>query len=126
MHPLLQLLMTQPGLLGEHAQAYAELLAGEVAAFKQSGQRHLIWGAAAVCLALVGAVLAGVALMLAAVLPAMPAAAVWVLWATPGVPLVAALVCLLRLRAFTATDAFANFRKQIKADMQLLQEVSGP
>lgn len=126
MHPLLQLLMTQPGLLGEHAQGYAGLLASELAAYKQSGKRRLLWVAAAGCLALVGCVLGGVAVMLWAALPGMPVAAAWVLWLTPGLPLAAALACLLRLRALQPAAAFASIQEQIKADMQLFKEVSAP
>ena len=48
MHPLLHLLMTQPGLLGEHAQGYAGLLASEVTELQQVGQRRLLWRAATV------------------------------------------------------------------------------
>jgi hypothetical protein len=126
MHPLLQLLMTQPGLLGEHAQGYAELLTSELAAFKQSGTRRLLWAAATGCLALVGCVLGGVAVMLWAALPGMPVAAAWVLWVTPGLPVAAALACLLRLRALQPVTAFASIQEQIKADMQLFKEVSTP
>ncbi len=126
MHPLLQLLMTQPGLLGEHAQGYVELLAGEVTAFKQAGQQRLCWTVATAFLALTGVVLGGVAFMLWAVHPGLPTAAHWLLWGTPAVPLAAALACLFRLRALHPEAAFANLQQQIKADMQLLKEVNAP
>jgi uncharacterized membrane protein YqjE len=126
MHPLLHLLIKQPGLLGEHALGYAELLGSELAAFKQAGQRRLVWGAASVGLALVGSLLGGVALMLWAALPAMPPATAWVLLATPAVPLVAALGCWLRLRSLSHSAAFATLQEQFKADMQLFHEVSAP
>ena len=124
MHPLLNLLLTQPGLVGEHAQGYAELLAGEVGLLKQAAQRRLVWGAATAGLALTGAVLGGVALMLGAALPALPAAATWVLLATPGVPLLAALGCLLRLFALPPSQPFASTRAQLQADLQMFNEVS--
>ena len=126
MHPVLQLLMTQPGLLGEHALGYAELLAAELAAFKQAGQRRLLWAAATACLTLAGAVLGGVALMLWAALPELPTAAAWTLWLTPVAFLAAALACLTQLRTLQPASAFANLQQQIKADMQLLKEVSAP
>jgi hypothetical protein len=126
MHPVLQLLVKQPGLLGEHAQGYAELLASELAAFKQAGQRRLVWAAATACLALVGSVLGGVAVLLWAALPSVPTATVWVLWVTPGIPLAAALGCWLRLQAMQPAAAFAHIQEQIKADMQLFKEVSAP
>jgi uncharacterized membrane protein YqjE len=126
MHPLLHLLVSQPGLLGEHAQAYAELLASELSALKQGAQRRLIWGAAASGLALLGLLFGGVALMLWAALPSLPLAANWVLPATPGVPLLGALACLARWHTLQTAAPFAQLKEQIKADMQLLKEVSAP
>jgi uncharacterized membrane protein YqjE len=129
MHPLLHLLMTQPGLLGEHAQGYAALLGSEITEIKQVGQRYLLWSAAtAVCTA-AALVLAGVALMLwamAPVLPAMPTGATWALCATPCLPLAAACFCLQKMRAPMSADAFAQTREQLKTDMQLLKEISAP
>jgi fatty acid desaturase len=121
MHPLLHLLMTQPGLLGEHAQGYAGLLASEVAELQQVGQRRLLWSAATVACTSIGLVLAGVALMLWAVMPTLTVGALWVLLLTSCVPLAAALACLQVLRKPTPA-AFNRFKQQIQADMQLLCE----
>jgi hypothetical protein len=126
MHPLLQLLVTQPGLLGEHAQAYAELLASELSDLKQAGKHRLIWAAAAVGLGLPGVVFAGVALMLWAALPNLTPMATWVLRATPGLPLLAALACLARWYALNTAVPLAHLKEQIKADMQLFKEASAP
>ena len=121
MHPLLHLLMTKPGLLGEHAQGYAGLLASEVAEIQATGQRRLLWSAVTTVCATVGIALAGVALMLWAALPALAISAQWVLLFTPCVPLVAALGCLQVLRNPTPV-AFARLKQQIQADMHLLSE----
>jgi hypothetical protein len=126
MHPLLQLLMAQPGLLGEHAQAYAELLVSECSALKHAALRRLLWTVAMAFLALAGVVLAGVSLMLWAALPGLPEAAARVLLVTPAVPLGAALACLLRLHWLAPASAFANIQEQFKADLQVLQEVNAP
>ena len=125
MHPLLHLLMRHPGLLGEHAQAYAELLASEVAELQQLSQRRLLWSTATVASAAVGLVLAGVALMLWAALPTLASSALWLLWITPCVPLTAALAGLRKLRAPTPA-AFAHFKEQIQADMHMLTEFNTP
>jgi hypothetical protein len=125
MHPLLHLLVTQPGLLGEHAHGYASLLASEVAEVQRSGQRRLLWSAATAACTGVGLVLAGVALMLWATLPGLAPSALWVLWLTPSVPLVAALVCLQILRSPTP-PAFARIKEQIQADLQLFNEFHTP
>ena len=126
MHPLLQVLLSQPGLLGEHARGYAGLLVSDATAFKQASQCRLVWAVATACLALAGAVLVGVAVMLWAALPGMPATAAWALLATPCVPLAAALGCVLRLQTLTQVTAFANIQQQIQADMQLLQDIRTP
>ena len=121
MHPLLHLLMTKPGLLGEHAQGYAELLASEVAEIQATGQRRLLWSGITAACATVGIALAGVALMLWAALPVLATGAQWVLLLTPCVPLLAALACLRVLRNPTPV-AFARLKQQIQADMHLLSE----
>jgi hypothetical protein len=125
MHPLLHLLVTQPGLLGEHVQGYAGLLASEVAEVQQSGQRRLLWSAATAACTCVGLVLAGVAVMLWATQPGLAAGALWVLVLTPCVPLVAALACLQVLQRPTPA-AFARIKEQIQADLQLLSEFHAP
>jgi MFS family permease len=125
MHPLLHLLMAQPGLLGEHAQGYAGLLASEVAELREVAQRRLLWGAATAACASIGVVLGGVALMLWAVMPVQTVGAQWVLLVTPGVPLIAALLCLQALRS-PAPAAFARTKQQIQADMNLLSEFHAP
>ena len=121
MHPLLHLLMTHPGLLGEHAQAYVELLASEVAELQQTSQGRLLWSTATVASAAVGLVLAGVALMLWAALPALSSSTLWLLLITPCLPLATALACLRKLRA-PAPAAFAHFKEHIQADMQMFTE----
>jgi hypothetical protein len=121
MHPLLHLLITEPGLMGEHAQGYAGLLASEVAEIQQAGQRRLMWSAATAACATIGLVLAGVALMLWAALPDLATSAQWALLLTPCVPLVAALACLQVLRAPTPA-AFARIKQQIQADLHMLSE----
>jgi hypothetical protein len=121
MHPLLHLLMTEPGLLGEHAQGYAGLLASEVSDIQETGQRRLVWSAATAAFTTIAVALAGVALMLWAALPDLANNALWVLLLTPCVPLAAALACLQVLRHPTPA-AFARIKQQIQADMQLLSE----
>lgn len=126
MHPLLQLLMKQPALLGEHAQGYGELLVSDLSAYKQAAMRRLVWAVAAALLVLVGMVLGGVAVMLWATQAGLSASAMWVLWVTPGVPLVLALLCALRMNALASVSALGGIREQIQADTQMLQEANTP
>ncbi len=126
MHPLLQLAMTQPGLLGEHAQGYAALLGSEIQTFQQRTQQRLLWAAATLACGTAALALAGVALMLWAAVPGMAGSAVGVLWLTPCLPLLAAAGCGLRACRNSETRAFAQLQAQLQADLQLLQEVSAP
>jgi uncharacterized membrane protein YqjE len=126
MHPLLQLLVSQPALLAEHAQGYISLLGVEASALARSIRQQLVWGTAAALGASATVMLAGVALMLWAALPGLSANALWILALTPALPLFATLGCLLCLRAASHTTAFAQTKEQLQVDMQLLKEVSGP
>jgi uncharacterized membrane protein YqjE len=126
MHPLLHLLMKQPELLSEHAQAYAELAACEISDLAAALRRQALWSAAAVCCAIAALVLAGVALMLAALLPEARGAALWALLVAPGVPLLGLLVCVQALRVQTQSPAFSALRQQLRSDVQLFKEVTAP
>ena len=122
MQPLLRLIAQRPELLVDHARAYAELMVS------QTGQACVDWRRQALLvvagLGLIGlaAGLAGVALMLLAMLPAASGQATWVLWAVPLVALVAGLACLGLARRCAQRDAFAALREQMLADLSMLRE----
>lgn len=123
MHPLLQLLVTRPGLLVDHAEGYAELFGSQVASATAAWkQRVLLLAAGLGCLG-VAVVLAGVAVMLCATAPPLSTAALWVLVATPLVPAALGLGCLFGARHSAQADAFGNLRQQARADLALLREV---
>ncbi|MDP9043941.1 MAG: hypothetical protein M3O01_03960 [Pseudomonadota bacterium] len=122
-HPLLRLVVTQPNLLADHAEAYAGLVGEELARTTRSLTLRLVLGVVALVLVGVTAVLAGVALMLWAVLPASSIQAPWALVVGPGVPLVAAVVCALVAKQ-KSPDAFATLKQQVAADLVMLREVS--
>ena len=128
-HALLHLIATRPQLLVDHAQAYAELANADFGAAMRAWQRKLRLVALALCGGAVAAVLAGVALMLWAVVPAAQIEAPWALVAAPMLPALVALValrCLLAIRAGSAQPAFGNFgnlKEQVQADLLMLREV---
>jgi uncharacterized membrane protein YqjE len=124
MHPLLRLVTNQPQLLAEHAEAYADLFGEELGAASAMWKRQALLGAVALCALGVGAVLAGVALMLWAVIPPADIQAPWALIAAPLLPLLAALGCALAARAQTSEGLFGAMRQQVKADVAMLREVS--
>lgn len=123
-HPLLQLVMTRPHLLAEHAQAYAELVAAEVGAVSTRWKRRVVLGVVALCCLVVGMALAGVACMLWAVVPLAQMPAPWVLIVAPLVPLVGAAGCLLAARRGDDEGAFDILRLQLKDDIDMLREAS--
>ena len=124
LHPNFHLVATQPQLLGQHAQAYGELVSTELSAQASVWSRRALLTALALCLLVVTAVLAGVAIMLWATLNPEPRAA-WVLLAVPSATGLAALVCyaLARQRSAADAQAFAELRRQMQADMDLLREL---
>jgi len=126
MHPLLHLIATRPQLLADHAEAYAELVAVEVDRVSAAWTRRALFNALALCGLSVAAALAGVALMLWAVMPALPVHAPWVLIAVPLALLVAAVGCLVAAQRHGQLDAFDNLRQQVKADIVMLREVAAP
>lgn len=124
MHPLLHLIATQPALLTDHAEAYADLLGEELSAASAQWKRRALLSAVALCCAGVGAVLAGVALMLWAVIPVDNMNAPWALIVAPLVPLVAALICATSARSAPPGGTFDNVRRQLREDVAMLREAT--
>ncbi len=123
MHPLFHLIATRPQLLAEHAEAYAELVSAEMGIVSASWKRGAVLHGAALCCLVVAVVLAGVAVLLWAVIPAAQMQAPWALWAVPLPPVAMALGCLAAARASAEGNAFDALGRQVKADMAMLREV---
>lgn len=126
LQPLLHLLSAQPQLLVDHAQAYADLAADELGRSSARWKRRALLQAAALCAALVAAVLAGVALMLWSLVPATQLQSPWVLLATPLPPLALALCCGWAGLAPDRESAWPGLRRQFQADLALWHEASAP
>lgn len=122
-HALLHLITTRPQLLVDHAQAYAELANADLDVVTGAWKRQLLLAATALCSAAVATVLAGVALMLWAVIPAAQIEAPWALVVAPLLPVLVALGCLLAARAAGERQAFGNLKEQVQADLQMLRQV---
>lgn len=123
-HPLLRLIATEPRLLGDHVEAYADLIGEEVSSVSTSWALRIAMYVAALCLLGVGLVLTGVAAMLWAVLPPAGFQAPWLLIVVPAVPLVAMAVCLFMARSKPLEKAFEKVKRQMHADMAMLREVT--
>lgn len=122
MHPLLHLIVREPHLLADHAEAYAELFGEELTTASTQWKRRALLSAVGLCTLGVGAVLTGVALMLWAVMPADAMNAPWALVVVPLVPLAVAAGCLIAVRSEAQPAAFDTMRRQLREDMAILRE----
>lgn len=118
---MLQLLASHPGLLVDHAQAYAGLLASEAQIAALRCKRQTILLVVAIASFCVAAVLLGVAWMLFAL--GTP------LWALLSAPLPALLVgggCLLMASRPMPAPPFSEIKRQWADDLAMLQETMTP
>lgn len=125
-HPLLRLAATQPHLIGDHVEAYAELIGSEVRKATRVWGRQAGFYAATGVLALVGLLLTGTALLLWASLPTASLQMPWLMIVVPAVPVVLAIACFFAARSSPAESAFDAVRSQLNEDMAVLREVGNP
>jgi len=119
---LLKLIVKQPSLLLNHAQAYADLAVDETHRLLHRWRtRAMLYGASFVCLCL-GLVLGGVALMLWSVLPVIAEQSGWVLLVLPLLCEVLAVACFLAARGRPDGRAFAIMQEQLQLDVLALRE----
>jgi hypothetical protein len=121
---LLRLVTQKPQLLLAHADAYSELVGQEIAQASNTWRCRLLFGASALLLLSMAGVLAGVAGMLWAVVPAAQIHSPWLLWFIPLIPLALAAICLQRVKSYARRSVFFDLRMQIATDASLLREMS--
>ena len=124
MPPLLNLIATRPQLLAEHAQAYAELVAAGLPRAAATCKRQALLTAGAVASLLAAVVLAGVALMLWATLPALAMPAPWLLVVVPLLPALAGIACAMVARAPAEPNLLGELQRQVNADLSMLRDVA--
>lgn len=118
-HPIFSVLISRPELVMDHVAGYAALVQEEASTVGgELARRAVAWGVAVIGL-LVFLVLAGVAVMLAAMMGTFH----WALVAVPGIALVVAGVAWNIARRKLPTQAFADLKAQIDADAQALRAV---
>lgn len=122
-HPLLRLIATQPHLLVDHAEAYAELASEELGKTATLWKWRVVLSVVALFLIGVAVVLAGVAVMLWAVIPASGIHAPWALFAAPLVPAAIGVGCLIKARQ-RPPGSFDALKRQMRADLLMVREVS--
>lgn len=125
-HPLLRLIATEPQILGDHVEAYAELVGDEVKKTSSAWSLRIGLYLGALVLGGVALMLTGVAVMLWAALPTAGMQVPWLLVAVPAAVYIAAGVCVLTARRSAVENAFDNVKKQLSADMAMLRQVSAP
>lgn len=123
-HPLFSTLATEPALIVEHLDAYADLakaeMEGWVAAIQTRWVLHAVIGACA----LLAVLLVAVAALLFGALESRTMPHPWVLLVVPAVPTLAALACWWRLKWIARRQPFALLREQIALDLKLIRAVN--
>lgn len=122
LHPLIRLATDRPQWLAEHLLAYGELAGDELGLVVAQWQRRLAWQLAAAALAVIAALLGGIAMLLWAATPGIVSAPLALVLVPAGPALLAAL-CALAARGGPAGRRFAALRAQLDADLQWLRDV---
>ncbi len=124
MHPFFKLMVDRPAVITDHVAAYASLATLELSSAVMQLRLRALKTTIALSCAAVTAVLAGVALMLWAVTPADQLHAAWALWFAPGGPAIVAMWSWRSAQAVGDAPAFSALRSQVRADIDMLREVS--
>ncbi len=120
-HPFFATLVTQPGLIVEHLDGYADLAKAEAGAWGSALQsRWLLKTAIAGC-ALLAITLGAIAALLAGAIDWRSMPHGWVMLAVPAIPALTALGCWWRLRNLASEQAFALLRDQIATDLKIMR-----
>jgi uncharacterized membrane protein YqjE len=120
-HPLFRLIAAEPQMVADHLGGYCALLGDELRSMSTHWARRLVLQIASVMLLTLALGLAGVAVMLWALMPSAVQVA-WVLIVVPLVPVMAALLCHWAARSATTLASFSAMRRQLDADVQMLRE----
>ena len=123
-HPLVRLVASRPHLLAEHAYAYADLLTEELSASAAQLKRQLVFHVIGACSFSSAAILAGVATLLWAALPANSLQIPWLLVFVPIVPAAVGVWALNAGGAVAPGDPLAVMRRQLSADAAMLHNAS--
>lgn len=126
MHPLLKLVASQPQLLVDHAQAYAELMAAELPRTALRWKREALLKALALVGLLAALLLGGMALLLWAALPGPAMPQPWLLIVVPLLPATGAIGCLLAASTRAESPAQGSLQQQFSADLAMLRDATAP
>jgi hypothetical protein len=126
-HPLFRLLVSEPQMLAEHVEAYAELVTEEAGAVAKRIKRKMMLHAVSLLAAFLTLILASMGVMLWAAVPAESMRAPWALLLVP------AATALIAVGAHMAAASHAGeerglkaIREQFAADAAMLRSVTQP
>lgn len=119
LHPIFSVLVSKPELVMEHAAGYAALMRDEASSVgRQMAKRAVAWGVTLFAL-LVFLILAGVAVMLAAIQDRFH----WAFVLVPAAALAIAVLGFLQARKPLPEKAFTELKAQLDADAQALRAI---
>jgi hypothetical protein len=118
-HPIFSLLISRPGLVIDHVGGYVALVQEEATNAGMAVARQAIAWAVALLGLMVFLVLAGVAVMLGAMLGEFH----WALVLTPGAALLVSLLAWSVARQPSSARPFTQLKAQLDADVQALRDV---
>jgi hypothetical protein len=122
MHRLAHLAMSRPGLLAEHAQGYAALLAVEAEAWAAHTRLRLLVTTALLMLLAASLTLACAGIMLWPLYGATLQAHALPLVGAPALPLGGALIAWAWLHSHPQGHAFPALREQLQLDLACLKD----
>lgn len=119
LHPIFSVLISKPELVMEHVAGYASLMRDEASSVGSIvARRAIAWGLTLFAF-LVFLLLAGMAVMLGAMLGAFH----WTLVLVPGIALVVAIAGFFLARQQMPEKAFTQLRAQLDADAEALRAI---
>ena len=119
LHPIFSVLVAKPELVLEHVAGYASLMREEASSVgKEVAKRAVAWGVTLFS-ALVFLILAGVAVMLAAIEDQFH----WAFVLVPAIPLALAVLAFGAARKPLPEKAFTELKAQLDADAEVLRAI---
>lgn len=120
-HPAFIAIAKQPGLLLEHANAYADLASAELDEWGLRCKRRALFTTAAAVFVAMGLLLGGMALLLLAVIPQEGMPMPWLLWVVPGLPLLIGAGLAVTATRLDRAPPFVELRQQVAQDLATLR-----
>ena len=119
LHPIFSVLVSKPELVMDHVAGYASLMREEASSVGlEMGKRAVAWGVTLFAF-LVFLILAGVAVMLAAIQDRFH----WAFLLVPGIALAISIAGFLQARKRLPEKAFSELKAQIEADAAALRAI---